>query len=115
MLAREHGVPMHKIDDLNAPEAVDILRGADADLGVGISWLHMLDEEVIGSTRAGILNIHGGLLPMYRGNACGNWAILNSESRMGVTVHLMAPGELDSGPIVRQSELPIEAIPRSGI
>src|SRR3954452_17715958 len=98
---------MRRIDDLNAPDAVEVLRGADDDLGVGISWLHVLGEAVVGSTRHGILNIHGGLLPAYRGNACGNWAILNGESRMGVTVHLMAAGELDNGPIVRQSELAI--------
>jgi methionyl-tRNA formyltransferase len=106
-IAAAHGLPMRRVDDLNRPDEIAFLRDADVDLGVSISWLHVLADEVVQSTRHGILNIHGGMLPAYRGNACGNWAILNGESRMGVTVHLMAGGQLDNGPIVRQSELPI--------
>jgi len=56
----------------------------------------------------GILNAHGGDLTRYRGNACQAWAILNGEERIGLCVHKMQGGELDSGDIITRDYLPID-------
>jgi len=56
----------------------------------------------------GILNAHGGDLPKYRGNACQAWAILNGEKRIGLCIHRMIGGELDSGDIIARDYLAID-------
>ena len=54
------------------------------------------------------MNAHGGDLPRYRGNACQAWAILNGEERIGLCIHKMIGGELDSGDIIARDYLPID-------
>ena len=56
----------------------------------------------------GILNAHGGDLPRYRGNACQAWAILNGEEKIGLCIHKMIGGELDSGNIIAKEFLKID-------
>jgi UDP-4-amino-4-deoxy-L-arabinose formyltransferase/UDP-glucuronic acid dehydrogenase (UDP-4-keto-hexauronic acid decarboxylating) len=56
----------------------------------------------------GILNAHGGDLPRYRGNACQAWAIINGEKQIGLCIHKMIGGELDSGDIISKSFFNIE-------
>ncbi len=73
-----------------------------ADLGISVNWPSIINYEVISQFKYGILNAHTGDLPRYRGNACPNWAIINGEDRIGVSIHFMEPGELDSGPIVHK-------------
>jgi methionyl-tRNA formyltransferase len=72
---------------------------------VAMLWLYTVEEKIIATTRLGFVNCHGGLLPKYRGNACANWAILNDEKEMGITVHFMKGGDLDSGPVILQTEI----------
>jgi len=55
----------------------------------------------------GILNAHGGDLPRYRGNACQAWAIINGEDKVGLCIHKMIGGELDSGDIIARDFLKI--------
>ena len=57
----------------------------------------------------GILNAHGGDLPKYRGNACQAWAILNGEERIGLCIHKMIGGELDSGDIIARDYIEIDS------
>ena len=63
--------------------------------------------SVINIFPLGILNAHGGDLPLYRGNACQAWAILNGEERIGLCIHKMVPDELDSGDIISRDYLAI--------
>ena len=68
----------------------------------------MIPQEVIDLFPLGILNAHGGDLPKYRGNACQAWAILNGEKRIGLCIHRMIGGELDSGDIIAREYLSID-------
>jgi methionyl-tRNA formyltransferase len=65
-----------------------------------------ISARVLEIPNEGFLNLHGGDLPRYRGNATANWAILEGENKIGITVHKMVP-ELDAGPILRQETVPI--------
>lgn len=80
----------------------DIINSLDekVDIGISVNWPTVISKNVIDLFELGILNAHCGDLPRYRGNACPNWAIINGEEQIGVSVHFMEPGALDSGPIV---------------
>jgi len=87
---------------------VEFLRASRADIGVSINYTGVIPQSVIDLFPLGILNAHGGDLPRYRGNACQAWAILNGEPRIGLCIHRMIGGELDSGDIVARDYLPID-------
>lgn len=89
-------------------EHAALLRDAAADIAVSMNFTAIIPQAVIDWFPLGILNIHGGDLPRYRGNACQAWAILNGEARIGLCVHRMIGGELDSGDIVARDYLPID-------
>jgi methionyl-tRNA formyltransferase len=87
---------------------VEFLRGVRAEIAVSINYTGVIPQEVIDLFPLGILNAHGGDLPRYRGNACQAWAILNGESRIGLCIHRMIGGELDSGDIIARDYMAID-------
>jgi UDP-4-amino-4-deoxy-L-arabinose formyltransferase/UDP-glucuronic acid dehydrogenase (UDP-4-keto-hexauronic acid decarboxylating) len=94
---------------INDEETIDKIKSAGPiDIGVSINYTNVISQEVIDLFPLGILNAHGGDLPRYRGNACQAWAILNGEDRIGLCIHKMIGGELDSGDIIEREYLPID-------
>lgn len=89
-------------------EHLDFLKASASDIAVSINYPGVVPQEVIDLFPLGILNAHGGDLPRYRGNACQAWAILNGEERIGLCIHRMIGGELDSGDIIARDYLPID-------
>lgn len=82
-------------------------KEAKCDIAVSVNHPRILSQEFIDVFPFGILNAHGGDLPRYRGNACQAWAILNGESRIGLCIHKMVGGQVDSGDIVAREYLNI--------
>jgi methionyl-tRNA formyltransferase len=101
-VAAKHDIMYLESNDINSPQVCKLISDLSIDLAVAMLWLYKIKARVIDSIKHGILNLHGGLLPRYRGNACQAWAILSGERELGVTCHLMKPSELDSGPVIRQ-------------
>jgi UDP-4-amino-4-deoxy-L-arabinose formyltransferase/UDP-glucuronic acid dehydrogenase (UDP-4-keto-hexauronic acid decarboxylating) len=87
---------------------MDFLRKAAADIAISMNYTGVVPQSVIDLFPRGMLNAHGGDLPRYRGNACQAWAILNGEERIGLCVHKMIGGELDSGDIIARDYFPID-------
>lgn len=77
------------------------------DIAISANYPGIVPQPVIDCFRLGILNVHAGDLPAYRGNAPLAWAILNKEERVGLCVHQMVGGELDSGDIVARDFHPV--------
>lgn len=93
---------------INRPEVVDLLKAiGKIDIAVSINYSGVISQEIIDYFEFGILNAHGGDLPKYRGNACQAWAIINGEDSIGLCIHKMVGGELDSGDIICREYLPI--------
>ena len=91
-------------------ETLETIRSiAPVDIGVSMNYPGVIPSEAIDLFPLGILNAHGGDLPRYRGNACQAWAILNGEERVGLCVHKMVGGELDSGDIIARDYHPLSA------
>lgn len=104
-LAEENGVPVvirNRPDD----ELFDRLKEADPDVIVANNWRTWIPPRIFGLPRHGALNVHDALLPKYAGFSPLIWALINGESEVGVTAHMMN-GELDAGDIVRQESVPV--------
>ena len=91
--------------NLKAPEFVEELRSLNADLQVVVAF-RMLPVVVWDMPPMGTLNLHGSLLPKYRGAAPINWAVINGETETGVTTFLLKH-EIDTGDVLMQRSLPI--------
>jgi methionyl-tRNA formyltransferase len=98
-LAAAVGADFLQTQELNSESVVARLRASGAEVGVSVDWVNLIGPAACAAFHHGILNAHGGDLPKYRGNSPVAWAILNGESRIGLTVHLMDPREVDAGPV----------------
>ena len=100
---------------INSISIIDKIKSLGTiDIAVSINYSGVIADEIIDLFPMGILNAHGGDLPRYRGNACQAWAIINGEDKIGLCIHKMIGGELDSGDIITKSYLPINIDTRVG-
>ncbi len=104
-IAAEHGIPVRTPAKIGAPE-LEELRAAAPELIFSFYYRAMIPKEVLDLPRLGAYNIHGALLPKYRGRACVNWAVLNGETETGATLHVMTQ-YADRGDIIAQKAVPI--------
>ena len=104
-LAEEHHIPC-RTTDINTPENIALLHEVAPDFIFSFYYRNMLGEEVLGIPGSGALNLHGSLLPRYRGRVPVNWAIINGETESGATLHYMVE-KPDAGDIVDQEKVPI--------
>lgn len=100
-LARELGVPFFCDSRINRAEYVEMCRASGAPVAISVNWLTLVGAEVRAAFPLGVVNAHLGDLPRYRGNAVPNWAILNGEPRVALTLHEMSD-DLDAGDIYLQ-------------
>lgn len=104
--AAQDGLNVVRCDDVNTPEFVERLRGLKPDIGVVIDFGQKLQTEVRGVFPSECINLHGSLLPKFRGAAPAAYAILAGEQKTGVTVFRLVD-RMDAGPILVQRETAI--------
>jgi methionyl-tRNA formyltransferase len=92
---------------VNAPDPQSRIASLAPDLLVVCDYGEILRPETLATSRLGGINLHGSLLPKYRGAAPVQWAILNGETETGNSVIQMTPG-LDAGPLLAQQRTPID-------
>ena len=105
-LATLHGTPVFDPESINTDEARAELAKHHPDLFVVCDYGQILKPETLAVARLGGINLHGSLLPKYRGAAPINWAIYNGDAETGVTVIHMTP-RIDAGPAIAVATLPI--------
>ena len=105
-LARSRGIEPVIFQDARDAAAADRIRAAAPELLLSIYYRGILPNAVLAIPRLGPFNMHGSLLPKYRGRAPVNWAVLNGETQTGATLHVMTP-RADAGDIVDQEAVPI--------
>jgi methionyl-tRNA formyltransferase len=104
--ARAKGVPVHTPERAGTPEWVERIAQMRPELILSAYYRNMISTKVLGLAPLGAFNMHGSLLPRYRGRAPINWAVLNGEPRIGMTLHRMVR-EPDAGNIVDQEGVDI--------
>lgn len=112
-LALERGLPVCQPVTLRNGEAVETLRAMEPELIVVAAYGKILPPDVLAIPKYGCINVHGSLLPKYRGAAPIQWAVLNGEKISGVTIQRMAEG-IDTGDILARAETEIGPDETSG-
>lgn len=105
LLENAPDIPILQPEKLKNPEFLEELRSYQADLQIVVAF-RMLPEVVWMMPKLGTFNLHGSLLPQYRGAAPINWAIMNGETETGVTTFFLKQ-EIDTGSIIFQEKEPI--------
>jgi methionyl-tRNA formyltransferase len=105
-LAKEAKVPFLVPEAINRPDCAAELLGFGADLFVSMSFDQIFRRALMDGPRLGTVNCHAGALPFYRGRNILNWALINGETKIGITVIQVDDG-IDTGDIIRQDFLPI--------
>ena len=105
--ALKYNIPVFQPERVKRPEAVETLRGYEADVFIVAAFGQILSQEILDMPRLGCLNIHASLLPRYRGASPIQHAIIDGEERTGITIVQMDAG-IDTGDILYQKELPID-------
>lgn len=104
--ALKAGVPVHQPEKLRAQAAMELVAGIRPDVCVVIAYGQIIPRNMLEIPRLGWINLHGSLLPKYRGAAPVQRAILAGERRTGLTIMRIDAG-LDTGPILARTEIPI--------
>ncbi len=105
-LARQHGVPVYTVEPRDGDEVARIVAEIAPDLILSFYYRKMIPEHILALARLGAFNMHGSLLPRYRGRAPLNWAIIHGESETGVTLHVMVKAA-DAGDMIDWQAVPI--------
>lgn len=100
-LCARRGIPVHAPEDVNHPLWIERIRQLNPDYLFSFYYRHLLSEPLLATARKGAFNLHGSLLPRYRGRAPANWVLVNGESETGVTLHRMVK-RADAGAILAQ-------------
>jgi methionyl-tRNA formyltransferase len=99
--AREKDVPVFTPEKITAPEWLERITALRPDLILSVYYRNMISTKILGLAPLGAFNLHGSLLPKYRGRAPINWAVLHGETRIGMTLHRMVKAP-DAGAMVDQ-------------
>lgn len=107
VLASSHGIPVYQPHDASSQESVSRLKGFGADIFVVIAFGQILRKEALAIPRRYCVNLHGSLLPKYRGAAPTNWTIMNGDRSAGVTIIRMNE-KMDEGDIVMRRDISLD-------
>ena len=105
--AEQSGVPVFQPKRVREPESVAAIGAMGPDVIVVAAYGQILPRELLALPKYGCVNIHASLLPAYRGAAPINWAIINGETRTGITIMQMDEG-MDTGAVLAQESIPID-------
>lgn len=104
--AEAHGLPVYQPVKIKTAEATAELKGLNPDLVVVVAFGQILSQEILDIPPHGCINVHGSLLPRYRGAAPMQWCVINGEEKTGITTMMMDAG-LDTGDMLLKEELSI--------
>ncbi|HET8900841.1 MAG TPA: formyltransferase family protein [Holophagaceae bacterium] len=105
-LAEKHGIPVFMEPAFNTDAVFERIRELAPDLLFSFYFREMIQARFLELPRLGAYNLHGSLLPKFRGRAPINWVLVKGETETGVTLHAMTP-KPDDGAIIGRTKLPI--------
>ena len=111
--AMSHNIEVFQPEKIKTKESIEYMSNIDADIAVVAAFGQILPKEVLDMPRFGCINVHASLLPKYRGAAPIQWAILNGDSKTGVTIMQMGVG-LDDGDILLTKEIALDGTETGG-
>lgn len=112
-LALKHNLPVYQPVTLKTDDSIDLINSLQPDLIVVVAYGKILPESILNIPSKGCINVHGSLLPKYRGAAPIQWSVINGEKVTGITTMYMDAG-LDTGDMILKSETTIGEEETSG-
>lgn len=107
-VAQESGIPVFQFEKIRC-DGVQPLKSLEPDIMITAAYGQILSEEVLAIARHGVINVHASLLPTYRGSAPVQWALINGEKEVGVTIMQTASG-VDTGDIILQKSISLNGL-----
>ena len=105
-VATSFDIPCYMPDNINSPEYVSLIKELSPDIIFSFYYRNLVSREILDIPRLGAINLHGSLLPKYRGRCPVNWVLVNGEKETGVTLHYMIE-KPDEGDIIAQKRITI--------
>ncbi len=99
---------LKEVNRINSPESVATLNALSPDLIISIRFGGILKEDVINIPTHGVINLHSGILPQYKGVMATFWALKNNEPMIGTTLHAIEDGTIDTGKVIIISTMSVE-------
>ena len=112
-LALAHGLPVYQPEKMRDGTAYEQVKALSPDILVVVAYGRILPDDILALPRYGAVNVHGSLLPRYRGAAPIQWAVLNGDEVTGVSTMYLA-SEMDTGDVIYTAETPIGEFETSG-
>lgn len=112
-LALQAGIPVFQPEKMRDGTALDALKSLSPDVLAVVAYGRILPPDILEVPKYGAVNVHGSLLPKYRGAAPIQWAVLNGDETTGVTTMYLA-NEMDTGDMIYSEETPIGEFETSG-
>jgi len=106
-LAHKFNIPLLKPESIKEEKFIDVLSSFKPDVIFSFYFRKIFSKGLLSVPTLGCINLHGSLLPAYRGRAPVNWTIINGETETGVTFHYMTE-KVDAGPIILQKRIKVE-------
>ena len=106
-LAIENNIPRVKTSDINSVETVEYIRSLKPDIILSNNFNNILKKDIIDVPKIGVINVHPGLLPFYRGMLPHFWAMVNGDNKVGVTLHYVDEG-VDTGSVISQQAFKVD-------
>ncbi len=113
LVAQQLGVPVIQPRSARTPELRDALIGSGAELAVVVAYGKILPVPVLEALPRGCINVHGSLLPSYRGAAPVQWAVIHGERETGVSIMQLDAG-MDTGPVLLERRVAVDPAETSG-
>ncbi len=107
-LERHRGIRVASLPNANSAEGLAFVRGFAPDLMLSVRYGSIFRAECIAVPALGVLNLHAGLLPTYRGVIAAFRALKNGDREIGCTLHYITDGSIDTGPVVGTHRIPVD-------
>jgi methionyl-tRNA formyltransferase len=100
--------PFQELNDINSAAGIQLIEQIKSDLIISIRYGVILKEPIISLPKHGVINLHSGLLPEYRGVMATFWAMLNQEKIIGTTLHYIDDSKIDTGRKIQTTQLNVD-------
>mgnify|MGYP000069984011 FL=1 len=107
-IATEHSLAIEILNDINSPVGVDKIRSLSPDVIISIRYGVILKKPIIDLVKHGVINLHSGALPAYRGVMATFWALLNDEKKLTATLHTITDSTIDTGGVIATATINVQ-------
>lgn len=107
-ITQHYGIKIETLNQINSAQGIEKIQALSADLIISIRYGVILKKPIIELSKYGVINLHSGKLPNYRGVMATFWALLNGDSQLSTSLHFIDDSTIDTGRVIANSTLPVQ-------